>query len=142
MTCGGRSQPTVADAMITIPKTLEVDISIAEARHALGDAHVHMLLLTRDGVLHATLVREDLARDLDPRRPAVTLGIVAGRTIGPDRSLDEARRLLDRSSFRRLAVIDPMGALLGLLCLNRSRQRFCTESDVLARERDERDSSA
>lgn len=132
----GRRRPprTVADAMITIPKTLGVGISLAEARHALDDPHVHMLLLTRDDTLHGTLVRDDLLAELDPRRPAVALATVAGRTIGPDASLVAARRLLDRSMSRRLAVTDPAGTLLGLLCLNRARRRFCTEADVLARE--------
>lgn len=131
-------QRTVADAMITIPKTLGVDVSVAAARHALEDTHVHMLLLARDGVLHGTLVRDDLLPDLDPRRPAVSLAVLAGRTIGPDMPLDEAVRLLNRSLSRRLAVTDPTGTLLGLLCLNRSRQRFCTEADVHARAEDER----
>ena len=71
---------TVADAMITIPKTLGVEISLGEARQALADTHLHMLLLTRDGILHGTLVREDLRPELDPRRPAVTLATLAGRT--------------------------------------------------------------
>lgn len=132
-----REQRTVADAMVTIPKTLGVEVSLGDARQALVDPHVHMLLLARGGVLHGTLVREDLRLDLDPRRPAVTLAILAGRTISPDQPLDEARCLLDRSMSRRLAVTGPTGALLGLLCLNRARQRFCTEADVLARACDD-----
>lgn len=124
---------TVADAMITIPQISGVGITVADARHALADTHVHMLLLTRDGVLHGTLVREDLRPELDPRRPAVALALLTGRTIGPDRSLDEARRLIDQQMSRRLAVTDRAGMLLGLLCLNRTRQRYCTEADVLAR---------
>lgn len=123
--------------MITIPQTLGVAISVADAHHALADTHVHMLLLTRDGVLHGTLVREDLRPELDPRRPAVTLALLDGRTIGPGRSLDEARRVLDRSMARRIAVTDAAGVLLGLLCLNQARQRFCTEADVIARAEDE-----
>lgn len=135
-------QQTVADAMITVPKTLDVDVSVADARRALDDTHVHMLLLARDGVLHGTLVRDDLRPDLDPRRPAVSLAVLAGRTISPDVPLDDAVRLLDRSLSRRLAVTDPTGALLGLLCLNRSRKRFCTEADVHARAEDVRGGAA
>ena len=33
---------------------------------------------------------------------------------------------------------DSTGTLLGLLCLNRTRQRFCTEADVRARAADQR----
>lgn len=126
-------EPTVAGAMITAPKTLGVAASIADARQALADPHVHMLLLTSDGILRGTLVRDDLRHDLDPRRPAVSLATLAGRTIDPGRSLDDAALVLDRSMARRLAVTDHTGRLLGLLCLNRTRQRFCTDADVLAR---------
>lgn len=126
-------EPTVADAMITAPKTLGVAASLADARQALADPHVHMLLLTSDGILRGTLVRDDLRHDLDPRRPAVSLATLAGRTVHPDRSLDEAALVMDRSMARRLAVTDHTGRLLGLLCLNRTRQRYCSDADVLAR---------
>ena len=124
---------TVADAMITIPKTLEVGASVADARLALADEHVHMLLLTGNGVLHGALVREDLTADLDPRSSALALATLDGRTSSPDRPLAEAAAMMDRSGARRLAVIDREGNLLGLLCLNRTRQRYCTETDVVAR---------
>ena len=38
----------------------------------------------------------------------------------------------------RLAVVDPHGVLLGLLCLKRSRRGFCSAEDVAARERERR----
>lgn len=129
-------QRTVADAMIAIPKTLGVEISLADARHALCDTHVHMLLLTRNGILHGTLVRQDLRCELDPRRPAVTLATLAGRTVSPDRPLEEATSIMEGSMARRLAVTDRAGRLLGLLCLNRTRQRYCTDADVVARVSD------
>ena len=125
---------TVADAMIASPKTLGVEISLADAQRAFADDHVHMLLLTRDGVLHGTLVREDLRRSLDPRRPVVAVATLVGRTISPKLSLNEAQHRLEQSVARRLAVTDASGRLLGLLCLKRSRQGFCTGADVLARQ--------
>jgi len=132
---GSVRELTVADAMIANPKTLGVDVGLADAQRAFADDHVHMLLLTRDGVLHGTLVREDLRRSLDPRRPVVALATLAGRTVSPDRSLNEAQHQLERSMARRLAVTDASGRLLGLLCLKRSRDGFCSESDVLDRAR-------
>ena len=126
-------QRAVADAMITTPKMLGLETSVADARRAFADTHVHMLLLTRDGVLHGTLLREDLRHDLDPRRPVLALATLAGRTISPNRSLDEARHHMDQSMTRRLAVIDDDGKLLGLLCLKQTRRGFCTETDVVAR---------
>jgi CBS domain-containing protein len=133
MSVPGSVFQTVSDAMIITPKTLSVEISLADARRAFADTHVHMLLLTRDGVLHGTLVRDDLRPGLDPRRPVVGLATLAGRTIGADRRVDEAQNQLDLSMTRRLAVTDADGRLLGLLCLKRSRDGFCAEADVLAR---------
>ena len=126
-------QQAVADAMITTPKTLGLEMSVADAHHAFADTHVHMLLLTRDGVLHGTLLREDLRHDLDPRRPAIALATLAERTISPNQSLDQARHHMDRSMARRLAVINADGKLLGLLCLKQTRRGFCTKTDVVAR---------
>src|SRR6478752_8519046 len=120
-------QPTVADAMITIPKTHDVEISLADAEHAFADVHVHMLLLTRVGILHGTLVRDDLRSDLDRRRPALAIATLDDRTIRAERSLDEARRSMERLTMRRLAVTDDHDKLLGLLCLKQTRQGFCTE---------------
>jgi CBS domain-containing protein len=126
-------QPTVADAMIIIPKTHDVEISLADAEPAFADVHVHMLLLTRVGILHGTLVRDDLRSDLDRRRPALAIATLDDRTIRAERSLDEARRSMERLMMRRLAVTDDHDKLLGLLCLKQTRQGFCTEADVLAR---------
>lgn len=139
---GSVLQQTVADGMIANPKTLGVELSLSDAQRAFTDAHVHMLLLTRDGVLHGTLVRDDLLPTLDRRRPVVALATLAGRTIGPERSLEEARRRLDLTMTRRLAVTDGHGRLLGLLCLKQSREGFCAEADVLARQSERSTGSA
>ncbi len=126
-------EQTVAEAMISTPKTHDVEISLAEVADAFADTHVHMLLLTRDGILHGTLVRADLRPGHEPRRPAIGVATLCERTIGPDRALDEARRHLDRSGTRRLAVTDATHRLLGLLCLKQSRDGFCAEADILDR---------
>src|SRR3712207_2727563 len=52
--------PTVADVMVSRPKTLPADASVAAARAVLADDHVVMVLLTEVGVLRGTLLREDL----------------------------------------------------------------------------------
>jgi CBS domain-containing protein len=126
-------EQSIAEAMISDPKTHSVEISLADAIDAFTDTHIHMLLLTRDGILHGTLVRDDLPPGLDPRRPAVSLATIVERTICPTRSLDEATQRLNRSMARRLAVTNADRSLVGLLCLKRTRLGFCTEADVLAR---------
>lgn len=128
-------QQTVADAMITNPKTHSAEITVSEADDAFADPHVHMLLLTRGGALHGTLLRADLGPHLDPRRPAIELATLGGRTIGQDRHIDDALQLFNQLQTRRLAVTDINHTLLGLLCLNRTLRGFCNESDILARTR-------
>lgn len=126
---------TVAEAMLTTPKTHGLEVTVSEAEDAFADAHVHMLLLTREGELHGTLLRADLGPRLDPRRPAIELATLEGRTIGPDQHIDDALLLLNRRQTRRLAVTDIDRRLLGLLCLKQTLHGFCNEADILARTR-------
>lgn len=128
-----RPRQTVAGAMLTTPKTHGLEITVRDAAAAFADSHVHMLLLTRGGVLHGALLRSDLDPRLDPEHPALELATLADRTIGPDQSIDDALHLLIRSRARRLAVTDRDRRLLGLLCFKRTLDGFCNSSDVLAR---------
>ncbi len=124
---------TVADVMLTTPKTHGVEATVGEAQDAFADPHVHMLLLTLGGELRGTLLRGDLATHLDRRCAAIDFASLGGRTVGPDQHVDEAMELLTRGQTRRLAVIDDDRTLLGLLCLKRTLRGFCDASDVLAR---------
>jgi len=128
---------SVVDLVVRLPKTLGPDASVAEVRAALTDDHVHMVLLTEDGRLVGTLVRDDL-----PDRGSVAEDSAAlphaeleGRTVSPRVSAGEAMALL-AGGGRRLAVVDDAGRLLGLLCLKRRRTGFCSDEDVAARARE------
>jgi CBS domain-containing protein len=137
LTSEGRSTPTVSDAMVTVPWTHGCDLSVAGALAAFGDAHVHMLLLTDDGMLRGTLVRGDLDA-ADPGRPALDASTLTDRTVGPEHPVDDALVLMRAEGTRRLAVVDADGRLQGLLCLKRTLDGFCSDADVAARavERD------
>ncbi len=128
--------PTVGEVVVRMPKTLPTSVSVATARAALQDDHVHMLLLTEDGLLRGTLVRDDLAAAGDDAAPALGLAVVEGRTIAADVPAEAARRLLVDSGRRRLAVVDADGRLLGLLCLKRRQTGFCSDADVASRHAD------
>lgn len=130
-------QQTVADTMIITPKTHSAEITLSEAHDAFADRHVHMLLLSRAGVLHGTLMRADLGPRFDPQRPAIELATLGGRTIGPNQHIAEALQFLNRLQTRRLAVTDVNHTLLGLLCLKRTLNGFCHEADMLARTREQ-----
>ena len=82
---------TVGDVMVTRPRTLPADASVAAVRAALADDHVHLVLLVADGILVSTVDRDDLARTaVADDVVAVRVGRLVGRTIRPDVALDVA----------------------------------------------------
>lgn len=124
---------SVYDVVVRLPKTLGPAATVGDARLALEDDHVHMLLITEAGRLLGTLVRHDLPPPVDDSKPAVEHSALTGRTIDPATSVEEARRILLSHGERRRAVVTTDGHLLGLLCLKRSRAGFCSDGDVRAR---------
>lgn len=130
--------PTVADVMIGRPKTLPADASVAAARAVLADDHVVLVLLTEDGVLRGTLLREDLPDTAPGPAPALPLSRLTGRTVAPAAPLADVHELLVRTGRRRLAVVDDEGRLLGLVCLKRRRTGYCTDAGVAERARSRR----
>lgn len=115
MTRAATTIETVADAMVTAPKTWPGGTTVAEARAAFADDHVHMLLLVGDGILLGTLVRDDLVGDVPPTALALPMAALRDRTTSPDRPIEEVRQQLIATGHRRLAVVDGGGRLLGLL---------------------------
>ncbi|KRF36731.1 CBS domain-containing protein [Nocardioides sp. Soil805] len=127
---------SVRDAMVTVPWTHDVGLTVAGAHEAFTDSHVHMLLLTDGGRLRGTLVRADLGAATDPARPALELATLAGRTVHPEHGRDDVLALMRQRETRRLAVVDDDGMLVGLLCLKRTFDGFCSDADVRARALD------
>ncbi|MGC4111784.1 MAG: CBS domain-containing protein [Nocardioides sp.] len=123
---------TVSDVCLHAPKTLGAGATVADARRALADDHVHLVLLTDHGRLLGTLTRADLPPS-DDDAAAVAHAVLDGRTIRPDACAEEALRQLVARGGRRLAVVDDLGNLLGLLCLKRRQTGFCRDEDVAVR---------
>lgn len=124
---------TVGDAMLRRPTVHAADLSVAAARAAFdASPKTHLLLLVRGGVLVTTLTRADLDVDVDPLGLAARLGSLADRTVGPDVRLGPIREAMIRDGVRRLAAVDPAMRLLGLLCLKRSLNGFCSDEGVAA----------
>ena len=124
----GTAGESVADAMITRPHLHPVDTTVAQAREALTDSHVHLLLLVEDGRLRGTVERGDLDDVADGDRPALDVARLEGRTLPPDQPLPTAYAELVAAAQRRRAVVDGGGRLLGLLCLKRSGSGFCSDA--------------
>lgn len=128
---------TVSEVMLRNPKKLPVDASVADARAAFADHHVHMVLLTEGDSLVGTLLRSDLP-DGDGNSPALRWSELSRRTVPPNMSAKAARDGLIAEGIRRIAVVSHDGVLLGLLCLKRSRTGFCTTADISSRATDAR----
>ncbi|WP_107771296.1 CBS domain-containing protein [Nocardioides sediminis] len=129
----GRPSRTASDAMVTQPWTHGSATTVAQAHEAFTDSHVHMLLLTDGDELRGTLVRDDLVDGLDPDAPALDAATLHARTVDPGRDLEEALQVMRDRGTRRLAVVADDGRLLGLLCLKRTLDGFCSDDDVRSR---------
>jgi CBS domain containing-hemolysin-like protein len=130
---------TVAQVMVTEPKTLPVTATVGEVRDVFDDDHVHMVLLVEGAILRGTVERDDLGRQPEANRrdgSALALASLQGRTLSPTTPALLAREMLLARDSRRAAVVDKHGALLGLLCLKRRLTGFCSDEDVAARAAD------
>ena len=114
---------SVADLMLRDPKTLTAEASVAEVREHLGTPKVQMVLLAEGRVFNGAV---SLIPDgASPRDRGVNYADANVEFISPDASDDEAFERAAASPNRRVIVLDEDGNLLGLLCLNQSRTKFC-----------------
>jgi hypothetical protein len=126
------STSTVRAAMISAPQTCPATATVAELREVFGNDHVHCVLIVEGAVLLAVIERSDIVGAASAV-PAVSLGRLSGRTVRPNADVEGARLSMLDQRRRRLAVVDDRGRLLGLLCLKRTGQGFCTDAGVAAR---------
>ncbi len=115
---------SAADLMLRNPKTLTVEASVAEARELLANPKVQMVLLA-DGPAFKGAVTH-IPAEASPRDRAVNYIDANADLISPDASDDEAFERAAARPDRRVIVLDEDENLLGLLCLNQSRTKFCS----------------
>ena len=128
--------PTVGDAMLRHPTVHPADLTVSEARAAFAaSAKLRVLLLVRDGLLVSMVAREDLSDAEEASAPVADVGTLDGACVAAEAPLDATFDAMVRSGRRRIAVVEPDGTLLGLLCLKQSRSGFCTDEGVAAMRR-------
>ena len=125
----------VRDVMLRRPKTMPAGASVEEARAALANDHVHLVLLTDGSTLVGTLARTDLPPEAPGSGPALPWSTLRDRTVPATAPADAVPAILAARGLRRLAVVDDDGTLLGLICLKRRRTGFCSDRDVESRAR-------
>jgi CBS-domain-containing membrane protein len=117
---------TVADVMVRSPKTLAADATVGMALQLFDNPRVRLALLVEDGRLfRGALTREDLPPDAGLDEGAVRFARPAS-PISPGVSAARAFDEIARDPDRRLVVLAEDGeTLLGLLCLDSTKTRFC-----------------
>lgn len=128
----------VAEVMLRSPIVLAATAPVEQARAVLASSHVHMVPLTASGRVGEPLLGTVLGDDLPaPGRQGgdsvLAHARLVGRTVRADLRAEDARRAMRTAGHRRLAVVDDTGRLLGLLCLKRSGEGFCTDAGVQSR---------
>jgi CBS domain-containing protein len=117
---------TAADLMLRVPKSLPGDARVHEVREVLANPKVQLVLLA-DGEAFVGAVTE-IPADAPTDAPARDYALAEPDTIAPTASEDEAFARASANPNRRVIVLDDDSRLLGLLCLNQSRTKFCQTS--------------
>jgi CBS domain-containing protein len=119
-----------ADLMLRDPKTLAGDASVGEVRAQLENPKLQMVLLADGGKLVGAVTAIPDGAAADER--ALRYADPDPETISPDEPALAAFDRAAASPHRRVIVVGDDGSLLGLLCLNLSRTRFCQTPDSTA----------
>jgi CBS domain-containing protein len=117
------TEPLVADVMLRSPKTLAAYAPVSEVRRLLENPSVQMVLLVHGERLAGVIT--EVPADAPDDGQAVDFAELQPETIGPAESAAIAFKRTSASPNRRLVVVDAQGNLVGLLCLNVNRTRFC-----------------
>lgn len=115
-------QHAVSDVMLRNPKTLESDVTVAEARAALEREGTYAVLLV-DGSRFRGAVTT-IPADADPGDPALRFVDEAAAVVREDTPVTDALALLDEKAHGRVVVLDGE-RLVGLVCLTEDGKRFC-----------------
>jgi len=123
----------VRDAMVSEPLALDAEASAQEAGEVLTRAQVRAVLVTDGGrlvgvITRKTLVREVVARGLDPR--TTTLREIAeppNYTLDSSMPLDDAFALLEEQDLERVPVVE-REKLVGVLSRAVVRRRLAEDS--------------
>ena len=117
---------TVAEVMISRPKTLPATATVADARRMFENPSVRTALVADHGRYAGELTRADL-EGLDDAAPISAAASTPAGTAAKDDTVAAALERMDAAGTDRLAVVDPDGTLRGLVCLSRSHGHLCTD---------------
>jgi CBS domain-containing protein len=124
---------TVQDVMVRDVVTIDASATLVEAARLMRDANVGMLPVLEEDVVRGIVTDRDLVvramtEDVRPSEVRVSQCLSEPpRCAEPDWSLDEAMDEMANQQVGRLPVVDPDGAVIGVVTLSslalRSGQR-------------------
>ena len=117
---------TVAEVMISRPKTLATTATVADARRLFENPSVRTALVVEDRRYAGELTRDDVD-GVDDGAVLAELASTSTGTAAHDDTVASALAQMDASGTDRLAVVDADGTLRGLVCLSRSHGQLCTD---------------
>jgi CBS domain-containing protein len=119
----------VRDAMVSDPHALDAGATAQDAGEALMRPEVRSVLVCDGGeflgvITRKTLVREVVARGLDPRTTTLRqIAEVPNATIDSETPLSRALAFLDENDYKRVPVVDG-GRLVGVLSRSSIQRRL------------------
>ncbi len=132
----GAREQRVRDAMVSDPHALEADATAQEAGEALMRPEVRAVLVCDGGdfagvITRKTLVREVVARGLDPRTTRLRqIAEAPNATIDSEMPLTEAFAFLEEGDYERVPVVDG-GRLVGVLSRSSVQRRLAEDEPLL-----------
>lgn len=116
---------TAAEVVHSRHSPLPGSSSVADVRAWFAASeHREIALLADDGMYAGSLLRDDLAGDVDPQRRAGDLARSAP-TVSPQAPALRARELALAAPARRLPVVDDVGRLVGVVAITPDLRGFC-----------------
>ncbi len=109
--------------MLRSPKTLPADATVGQVQALLRSASMQMVLLA-DGAAFCGAIAE-IPDDVPADAAAIAFADPDAESIAPSESAVTAFDVTARNPHRRVVVLDERRALVGLVCLNEARTRFC-----------------
>jgi hypothetical protein len=116
----------VTAVMLRSPKTLPAKATVGQVQALLRSDGVQMVLLD-DGAAFCGAITE-IPDDVPPDAAAIAFADPDAESIAPSESAETAFEVTARNPHRRVVVLDERRALIGLVCLNEARIRFCGSS--------------
>lgn len=133
------SEQRVRDAMVSDPHALEAGATAQEAGEALMRPEVRSVLVCDGGrfigvITRKTLVREVVARGLDPRATILReIAEIPNATLDSELPLAEAFAFLEEGDYKRLPVVD-QGKLVGVISRSSVQRRLAEDDPPPAEE--------